>query len=68
MNIKLGQEISSNGHETKAETAIRNLSISIEKLIEMRWMMITASGPAIGLAAFDEGIDKLRDALSTLRT
>ena len=50
------QEMSSNGHETNGEMATRNLSISVDKLREMRWMIEKAGGD---LDAFDAGVIQL---------
>lgn len=49
-------QMSLNGHETNGQLATRNLSIAIDKLQEMRWMVEKAGGD---MAAFDRGVSQL---------
>ena len=57
-----GQEMSPDGHETNNELAARNLFIDIQKLMEIRPMIVNALGTnTAGVQAFDAGVSKLLD-------
>ncbi|BBN90467.1 hypothetical protein [Azospira sp. I09] len=50
------------------ENAERNLGIAIDRLDEMRWAVVGVDSPdAECLAKFDEGVAKLKEALTVIR-
>lgn len=62
MTTTQAQQMSPNGHETNGELAARNLFIEIQKLMEMRPMIVNALGAnTAGVQAFDVGVSKLLD-------
>lgn len=66
--LSLCDQMSENGHETNGEMAERNLSITVESLNEMRWMIVNAVGiNSEILSSFDDGVSKLSTALATLQ-